>query len=319
MAEIIIDSRGTTKEVASLPPKPQETQAILDQKEPFKPEDIARELEVGAGVVTQMIEALQEEGYSFIKEGEYVVRSKDKKDGDVFDASKLLDPMYLRFGVISDTHLSSKKERTEELEAIYDTFQSEGIHMVFHVGDVSDGVKIYRGQELEQLHFGQEEQIGYAVKTYPKREGVNTFAISGNHDLREYERGGVDPLVQIVSHRKDIKYLGQMSAEVKLAEGVKLELVHPDGGSAYALSYKAQRDINNRSPGELPDILCYGHFHTSFYMHYRGIHFLQTPCFKGQGNWEKRKGLNPTIGGWLVEGQIVGDRISQFKPELFTF
>jgi hypothetical protein len=90
---------------------------------------------------------------------------------------------------------------------------------------------------------------------------------------------------------------------------------------AYALSYKSQRDINNRPPGSLPDILVYGHYHTSFYMHYRGIDFIQAPCFKDAGLFEKRVGLNPTIGAWVVDAKLTDDKesIRSFKPNLFQF
>jgi len=90
---------------------------------------------------------------------------------------------------------------------------------------------------------------------------------------------------------------------------------------AYALSYKAQRDINNRPSDRLPDILVYGHFHTSYYMYYRGIHFLQTPCFKDIGIYEKRKGLNPTIGFWVVTVKLNDNlnRIASFSPKLYAF
>ena len=49
--------------------------------------------------------------------------------------------------------------------------------------------------------------------------------------------------------------------------------------------------------------------------------FVQAPCFKDAGLWEKRKGLNPTIGGWLVDAQLSSDlqALESFSPQLFTF
>jgi predicted phosphodiesterase len=202
---------------------------------------------------------------------------------------------------------------------MYATFEKEGITTVFDCGDLTAGWKVYHGQEMELTHFGQDEQIDYVIKSHPRRKGITTFAISGNHDLKEYERGGADPLVQIEHCRDDIVYLGQLSANVKLTEGVTLEMLHPGGTYPYALSYKAQRDINNRQPNQLPDILAYGHYHGAFYMYYRGIHFIQAPTFKNQGLWERRMGLNPVVGGWIVEAAVYGDRIGWFKPQLHTF
>lgn len=66
-------------------------------------------------------------------------------------------------------------------------------------------------------------------------------------------------------------------------------------------------------------MMFWGHYHTAYYMYYRGIHFLQAPCFKTQGLWEKRLGLNPTVGGWIVDGRIKNGKITEFKPTLYTF
>jgi len=207
------------------------------------------------------------------------------------------------------------------LEAAYDLIRAEGAKTIFHTGDLTDGWGVYKGQEFEVKMLGQEEQIEYAIKNYPHRDRVKTLTISGNHDLRQYEKGGTDPLVQIARARPDIIYLGQIDSKCQLSPKVIMELMHPAGNVAYALSYKAQRDINNREQTDLPDILVYGHYHSSFYMHYRGIQFLQAPCFKHGGLWEKSKGLNPTIGCWVVEATLSSDleQLQSFKPNLFKF
>lgn len=292
---------------------------LIKEKSPKPIEDLAGQLGVGVDVVHSTIDELREKGYGISENEGVMVRTKTAHNGTVFDASQIIDKHFI-FGIAGDSHLSSKKERTDELEAMYDIFKNEGVSTVFHPGDITEGVGVYRGQELEVKHYGQEAQIEYAVATYPKRDGVNTYFITGNHDLRAYERGGVDPGPSIERQRPDMGYLGQATAEVLLPNGVKMELLHPAGGISYALSYKAQKYINNLAPQDVPDLMVWGHYHTSFYMHYRNVHFMQAPAFKDAGIWEKRLGLNPTIGGWIVEGHITdyGD-VDRFKPELFTF
>ena len=282
-------------------------------------DDVAKDLGVGVEFVKHAVDELKEEGYGIGHDSGVVIRTKARISENVFDASKLIDKDF-QFGIVGDTHLSSKKERLDEIEKMYDIFEREGVSIVFHTGDITEGVGVYRGQELEVKHHGQTEQVEYAVENYPSRDGIKTVFITGNHDLRAYERGGYDVGIPIANERRDMDYAGQAIAEVKLPNNVKMELLHPDGGTAYALSYKAQRYINNLNPQDVPDMMVWGHYHTTFYMHYRNVHFLQTGCFKDAGIWEKRKGLNPTIGGWLVEGKIsdYGD-VTQFKPELFTF
>jgi len=309
---------------------PKETPTIEErlhkEKHHFRIDDFATELGVGTVVVQRVIDELKEKGYVF----------DQTPDGKIVKATSILDgtgkidmrPVFagdnvLRFGVVADSHLGSKKERLQELNSTYDRFQREGITTVFNAGDVTEGVGVYRGQEYEVHKHGQDEQIDYAIKAYPKRDGITTYTISGNHDLRQTERGGIDPLIPISRQRKDIVYMGQMVSMAQIADNLWAEIIHPAGGGAYALSYKAQRDINNRVPENLPDILMYGHYHHSYYMYYRNIHFLQVPCFKDAGGWERRLGLNPTIGAWIVEAKIGdgegGARIESFTPQLHTY
>jgi predicted phosphodiesterase len=296
------------------------SERILKLKGEFTVDEVAKQADLDSKSVQEIIDFLIDSGYVFAKTDHGYVRSKTSPDRDVFDASRLLNNKgLLHFGLISDTHLASKQERLATLERMYDKFKQEGVNVVFHAGDWTDGVGVYRGQEFEVKRYGQQDQIDYAIHNYPKREGIVTVGISGNHDLKAYEKGGVDPLMQIARARKDIKYMGQYHGKAKLDRQVNVELVHPLGNIAYALSYKAQRDINNRTPDDLPNILAYGHYHTSFYMRYRGLDFIQVPCFKDAGAFEHRLGLNPTIGGWIVDAKSNGETIYQMDPRLYTF
>lgn len=293
---------------------------MLKEARPFKPEKFASLMGVGVDVVLGLVNQLKDEGYSFQEIGDHVFRSTGHPSV-LYDASRFFQGRHLKFGVVSDTHLGSKLERLDYLEVAYDVMKSEGIKAIFHAGDMTDGWGVYKGQEFELKVAGQEEQIEYAIANYPKRDRIKTLVISGNHDLRAYEKGGADPLVQIARARPDILYLGQVDAQCNLSPKVVMELMHPSGNVAYALSYKAQRDINNRETEQLPDILIYGHYHTSFFMHYRNINFLQAPCFKNSGLWEKSKGLNPTLGCWTVEATLTSDleKVQTFKPQLLKF
>lgn len=291
---------------------------ILKVKGEFTPESIARVTGKGVQEVKTVIDTLIGDGFRFVDTGGIYIRTVNSSPSN-FDARRMFTNGLLHFGIVSDTHLGSKKERLESLEMAYDKFKRDGVKVVFHVGDWTDGVGVYKGQELEVNQYGQQAQIDYTIANYPKRDGIQTVGISGNHDIRAFEKGGADPLVAIARARKDITYIGQYNADVRLADQVTMEMLHPMGNTAYALSYKAQRDINNRTPSDLPNILAYGHYHTAFYMHYRGIEFLQVPCFKDAGYFEKRLGLNPTIGAWIIEGKTNGETIQNFKPDLFTF
>lgn len=299
--------------------KPELDKYLLNQKKPFRIEDVAKKFEVTTPEVKTVIDSLIGNGFRFVQEDDCWAKSKSTPPSTQFDARRMFSHGLLHFGLVSDTHLGSKHERLDELNAMYDTFKSAGVKVVFHVGDITDGTGVYPGQEFEVNQFGQQAQIDYTIENYPKRNGITTVFITGNHDVRAYERGGADPGKQIARARGDLKYIGQYDANVRMADKVSLELMHPNGNQAYALSYKSQRDINNRSPEDLPNILAYGHYHTSFYMHYRGMDFVQVPCFKGAGNFEKRLGMNPTIGGWVIDGKTNGEVVYQFDPQLHSF
>jgi predicted phosphodiesterase len=295
-------------------------ESILHERRPRTAAQLAQELGVGVDIVQHTIDGLIKDGYGIARSGETIIHTRSPKEGTIFDLSKKLQ-RHLHFGVVSDTHLGSKLERLDAMERAYDTFKREGIHHVFHVGDMTDGVGVYQGQEFELHKHGQQEQIDYAIDKYPQRSGITTHFITGNHDLKQYQRGGVDPGRPINSRRRDMNYLGQIDATVLLPEGVEMELTHPGGGNAYALSYKAQKAINAMPSEDLPDILLWGHYHTSFYMRYRNVEFLQVPALKDGGLWEKSLGMNTVIGGWLVDGVISPDsgRIASFKPNLVTY
>ena len=293
---------------------------VLKLKGEFSPQEVAGRLKVESGAVTQVLDTLIEDGFRFVNCDGTWIRSKANEGRINYDASKFFRGGLLHFGLVSDTHLGSKFERLDALEAMYDRFQQAGVHAVFHVGDLTDGSHVYRGQEFEQNVLGQQAQIDYAIKKYPKRPGIQTIAISGNHDLKMYEGSGADPLVPIARSRKDITYIGQYAARINMGDKVVMDMLHPMGNQAYAISYKAQRAINALAPEDLPNILTYGHYHNSLYLNYRGIHFLQTPCFKDPSlQFEKRLGLTTNIGGWIIDGKSNGETIREFTPRLVTF
>lgn len=211
------------------------------------------------------------------------------------------------FAVVSDTHLCSTEERLRELSAFYEEVRKRGIKTVVHAGDLVAGWGIYRGQENEVHTFGARNQAEYAVKNYPRVEDVTTYFITGNHCLSWYNRSGVDIGELVDASRNDIVYLGQYEGEIELS-GVKIRLIHPDGGGAYALSYKLQKLVEQIPSGRKPHILIAGHYHTALYFFYRNIHAFQAGCFEGQTTFLIRKGINPTIGGWIVDVEVGKDK-----------
>lgn len=223
----------------------------------------------------------------------------------------------IRFGIVSDTHLGSLYERLDELHTLYAICRKEGVKIVLHSGDLVDGNgRLYRNQ-LNEIHtYGAQRQVEYLTKNYPKVKGITTYFITGNHDLSYYNDNGIDVGHLIQQARPDMEYLGQYEATIHLGKA-RIRLVHPSGGCAYALSYKGQKFAEQIPPGQKPDILIFGHWHTSFYFWYRNIHILNAGCFQGQTSYLARKGLMPAIGGWICkfyQGKQKRDRVVAFQP-----
>ena len=211
-----------------------------------------------------------------------------------------------QFGIVSDTHLCSRLAKLDELYAFYEICRKEGISHIMHAGDIIEGWGIYKGQENEVHTFGATNQVNYVVEHYPKVKGITTHFITGNHCLSWWNKSGIEIGELVSSKRPDMDYLGQYGATFTL-NGVKIRLHHGEGGGSYALSYKPQKILEQIPSGEKPHIMIFGHWHTSFYFFYRLIHSISAGAFQGQSTYLLRKGLNPSIGGWIIKVKVAND------------
>lgn len=86
-----------------------------------------------------------------------------------------------KIGVVSDCHLGSQYQQISLLHEAYDRMSIEGIQNVFFCGDMLEGSgKMHRDQMYEMFIVGSDKLSDYAVKHYPKRDGMTTHCISGN-------------------------------------------------------------------------------------------------------------------------------------------
>ena len=226
-----------------------------------------------------------------------------------------------RFGAIADTHLCSIKQELRALHTYYQICQNRGIKDVYHAGDLVAGQGVYAGQEYELIVFGADNQIDYFCKNYPKVEGITTHFILGNHDYAYVKQLGVNVGSHIAEKRPDMDFLGVFQGDVQYGKIKLIRLVHPDGGMPYALSYKAQKYVEQIASGNKPRILLCGHLHTQYHFLYRNIAVYGCGCFEGQTTLIARKGINPVIGGWIITIKLGNDAkksiislVSEFIP-----
>lgn len=233
------------------------------------------------------------------------------------------------FGVIADTHIGSVAERLDILQAAYDRFAEAGIKEVFHLGDVTDGFKSYPGHMQFVKVYGANPQAIRTIQLYPKKRGITTYMIAGNHDMDSYRLDKVDRLGLVVSGlwdegkwtdgRKDIVYCGQFSHNIILPEQVMVHLIHPHGGKAYALSYAQQKRSEAMDRNLRPDLQLSGHFHSYNHCFLNHTHFIS--CFGLQDETEffKRKGMARGVGFLLVWYKIREGKFSYLRPEIHAF
>lgn len=212
----------------------------------------------------------------------------------------------LVFGVVGDTHYGSLYEAKDELAAIYDAYKAEGVTDVFHAGDVIDGHKVYSGQEFEIHAHGWAAQRDHFIAHAPKVEGIDTHFVTGNHDLSMKKAAGLDVGPELAERRSDWHFLGEDYATIAFytKSGIRytIGIIHPGGGTAYAISYRGQKITEQIEGGSKPNMLIIGHYHKAEWLpSYRNVSVLQSGCFQYQTPHMLTKGLAAHVGGWIVK------------------
>lgn len=274
----------------------------------------------------EMVERLQDQGWRIEKEDPAAPR---KHSLVVQPYARWEGGYTLKFAVVSDTQLGSRKQQLTFLNQCYDRFVDRGITEVFHAGDLVDGDgRVYPGQQYDLFVHGYKRQLEYVAAHYPKRKEIMTHVISGNHDWSFWQRGGADIIAALAEKRDDILYLGSKSALVTMTPkgakegkeqgGVSIQLMHPKSGLTYARSYRLQKIIEQMAPATKPDMMFAGDKHSWAHVPmYRNVDGWSVGCFQAQTDYEKALGLYPEIGALIVEvdyGTKGADRREQRKP-----
>lgn len=200
--------------------------------------------------------------------------------------------------------------------------------MVLHTGDVLDGWKVYRGQEFELRPDGKSwpEQRDIFAREVPQIPSMTTIFITGNHDASFKNLVGMNVGDELQRARDDWKFIGQDVGDVELQtkSGLKyrVRLLHPGGGTAYAVSYNAQKIIESMPGGQKPSLICIGHYHKGLYMpQYRNVSCLLTGCFQAQTPFMARQSIAAHVGGWIVTVHLTDPKklTTRMSAEFISF
>jgi Holliday junction resolvase len=170
--------------------------------------------------------------------------------------------------------------------------KKEKVNIHLNTGDIFDGWYQNRPSSIfEQNAVGFDNQMKLAIEKFSKLDAPLYF-ITGNHSYNTFVRGaGVEAGIYLEDKLNQLgheaHFLGNAEGDV-VFNNSKIKLLHPDGGTAYALSYRPQKIIESISGGEKPEVLLIGHFHKIEQLFYRNVH-----CFDGSTKITTNKGNVP--------------------------
>ncbi len=246
-----------------------------------------------------------------------------QRDGNIIHdvVSMPFEGKSIKIGVISDTHFGNKWTDKRFLEEVYKKFKREGVELVYHTGDITDGPWQRHNNILEQYKHGIEEQVQDVVNDLPSIEGVKTYVILGDHD-KWYQQMGAGTVGELVAEKRpDVVYLGSQEAMIKLGK-LYIMLSHPNDGTAYAYSYKPQKFLESMfKMGEhMPDVILQGHYHKLFQMQFGGVAFFSTGTTEHQTPWMRGKKISADVGAWILDIRRADTgRIAEIKSELLPY
>ena len=216
-----------------------------------------------------------------------------------FDLSDIYGGETITFAVVSDTHFGNKMADKKSLSKFYDLVQSRGISTVLHVGDLTDGYYTNRPTSvLEQDAVGFSNQLRMFVKQYPRREGITTYCITGNHDYTHMRNGFANIGEAVNDLRDDIVYLGHNFGRILLAKGLDVSLIHPTDGAGSGLSDKLRRLIEHNK-NRRSKIMLVGHYHKSAHEKYQGCYGYLVPGFERKTAFMDDNNLTSDVAGMI--------------------
>jgi hypothetical protein len=228
------------------------------------------------------------------------------------------------FGAFGDLHAGSKYARWDVREDLVRRTEEAGAQVIFDTGNWIDGEKSFNRYDLDVA--GLDAQCKQLAAKHPKTQ-VPIFAVTGaDHEGWYVKSEGIDvgryneSIMRDAGH--DWTNLGYMQADVVLRNAntgktAILRVMHPGGGTGYALSYRPQKIIEAMEGGEKPAVLLLGHYHKLDFGLVRNVWYVQTGCQQDQTPFMAQKALEAHVGGFIasMEQDPETGAITSFTPQ----
>jgi predicted phosphodiesterase len=233
------------------------------------------------------------------EEGKTFLQNITKQQGKGSRFSLDLPTQDIKVAIVSDTHLGSNTNALDELNNFYKYAKEQGVSVVLHVGDISDGYYTNRPTSIFEQHaVGFQNQLDYITENYPVIEGVKTYFITGNHDWTHTRNGAANIGEVLSNYRDDLVYLGHNFGQFEINDTV-ISLIHPTDGSSRTWSHKLQ-EVIDRNEARRGNIMLVGHYHKQLYMKYKGVHGFLVPSFQHQTGFMQDNNLTSEVGGIIM-------------------
>ncbi len=247
-----------------------------------------------------------------------------KKEKPKRFATRILDinAPHVKFTVISDLHLGHNQYRPDILEHAIKNSNQQGSEFFLIPGDILEGMSGREGHIYELDHIGATNQMNYGVQQLNQiKQPIFGITATNSHDgwFSSKNNMGFEVGPELERKIPNFNFLGYDEANIDLENGIKIRMTHPGDGTAYAVSYKAQKYLNALPGGNKPDILLQGHYHKAMYMFYRNVHHFDAGCLCDQTIFMKKKQTPAMTGYWIIDAWANDKGVDRIKSEFVPF
>ena len=227
-----------------------------------------------------------------------------------------------KYMMISDTHIGHKNFREDAWEDVVK--MSKYVEFITFSGDILEGMSGRDGHIYELDYIGATAQMDKAVELLDQIScPIYGITATDSHDGWFSTKGntGFEVGPELDRRVKNFEFVGYDVADVTFANGMRHRMVHPGGGTAYAISYKMQKYINSITGGDKPHVMQQGHYHKLEYLFYRNIHGFDSGCLQDQTIFMQKKGT-PAMVGYIINDVVFNkqkNEVDRLRPEFRVF